>query len=45
MRRHPRLAVLAGWAVASAALAAVFLLYTQPTMLVTLAGQLWSCVN
>ncbi len=31
------------YGLAIAALGGVFLLYTQPTMLVTLAEQLWSC--
>ena len=28
-----------------AALAAVFVLYTQPEMLVTLSEQIWACFN
>lgn len=32
-----------GWAVAVAALAAVFLLYTRADLVVDLANQLWTC--
>ena len=33
------------YAAATAVLLAVFALYTRPAILVTLADQLWSCVN
>jgi hypothetical protein len=33
------------YAAALVVLAAVFALYTQPTLLVTLADQLWACFN
>ncbi len=33
------------WALAVAALGAVFALYLQPTVLVTLADQVWACFN
>ena len=36
---------LIAYAVATAVLLAVFALYTRPAILVTLADQLWSCVN
>jgi hypothetical protein len=36
---------LIAYAVATAVLLAVFALYTRPTILVTLADQLWSCFN
>ncbi len=36
---------LLAWAAAIAALVAVFMLYTQPAVLVTLADQLWACFN
>ena len=39
MRRRKLLA----YAAAVAALLAVFALYTRPTILVTLADQIWSC--
>jgi hypothetical protein len=32
-----------GWALAAAALAAVFLAYLSPHLAVDLAGRLWSC--
>jgi hypothetical protein len=42
-RRRLRL-IRAGWlALAAAALAGVFALYTRPDFLVTLADQLWAC--
>jgi hypothetical protein len=34
-----------GWAVALAALAGVFALYQQPTMLVALSELVWACFN
>lgn len=40
-RRH--LLHAAGLAAAAAVLAAVFVLYTRPTFLVTLVDQVWSC--
>ena len=43
MRPHAR--TLLAYAAALAALAGVFALYTQPTVLVTLANQVWSCFN
>lgn len=36
---------LLAYGAAIAALLAVFALYTQPTMLVTLADQMWACFN
>jgi hypothetical protein len=36
---------LLAYGAAIAALLAVFALYTQPTILVTLADQLWACFN
>jgi hypothetical protein len=36
---------LIAYAAAIAALLAVFALYTSPTILVTLADQLWACFN
>ena len=33
------------WAAVVGALGAVFLLYTQPVVLATLADQLWACFN
>jgi len=36
---------LIAYAVAAAMLLAVFALYTRPTILVTLADQLWACFN
>jgi hypothetical protein len=36
---------LLAYAVAVAVLLAVFALYAQPLMLVTLADQLWACFN
>ncbi|MEF7617436.1 hypothetical protein V4F39_26225 [Aquincola sp. MAHUQ-54] len=39
----PRLRRAAGWAVAAAVLAAVFMAYLQPTLMRDLADQLWSC--
>ena len=36
---------LLAYAAAVAVLLAVFALYTRPAILVTLADQLWSCVN
>jgi len=41
----PRAVRLVAYAAALAALAGVFALYTQPTVLVTLADQLWACFN
>ncbi len=43
MTRRTRL--LAAYALAVGALAAVFTLYTQPEMLVTLSEQIWACFN
>ena len=45
MPRRPPLPLRAalGWAGAAAALGAVFLLYLQPGLALTLAGQLWAC--
>lgn len=34
---------LLAWAGAAAALGAVFMAYLQPTLMVELANQLWSC--
>ncbi len=39
----PRTRKLTAFAVALAALLAVFALYTRPDFLVTLADQLWAC--
>jgi hypothetical protein len=36
---------LLAYAAALAALLAVFALYTRPTILVTLADQIWACFN
>lgn len=36
---------LIAYAAATAVLLAVFALYTRPTILVTLADQLWACFN
>ncbi len=36
---------LLAYGLALAALAAVFVLYTQPEMLVALSEQLWACFN
>lgn len=36
---------LLAWTVALAALLAVFALYTQPAMMVTLADFVWACFN
>jgi hypothetical protein len=36
---------LLAYSAAIAALLAVFALYTRPTILVTLADQLWACFN
>ena len=36
---------LAVYCAAIAVLAAVFALYTRPTILVTLADQIWACFN
>ncbi len=41
----PRARTLLAYAAALAALAGVFALYTQPTVLVTLANQVWACFN
>ncbi len=40
-----RTRTLAAYGLALAALAAVFVLYTQPEMLVTLSEQIWACFN
>lgn len=40
-----RLLPALAWASALALLAAVFLLYTRPSVLVALADQVWACVN
>ena len=42
---HRTLPRLLAWAVALALLAAVFALYLQPTLLITLSEQLWACFN
>ncbi|GAB2588880.1 hypothetical protein GCM10027034_21450 [Ramlibacter solisilvae] len=34
-----------GWSAAAAALAAVFALYTQPQLMVTLSELFWACFN
>jgi hypothetical protein len=34
---------IAAWACAAAVLLAVFAMYLQPEMVITLANQLWSC--
>ncbi|MGZ5181265.1 MAG: hypothetical protein ACXWC6_08260 [Ramlibacter sp.] len=39
----PRARKLIGWAAATAALTAVFALYTRPAVMVMLADQLWAC--
>ncbi len=41
----PRARTLLAYAAALAVLAGVFTLYTQPTVLVTLADQVWACFN
>ncbi len=41
----PRLRKLGAYALAVAALLAVFALYTRPAFLVTLADQIWACFN
>lgn len=38
-----RTRTLLAWVTATAALLAVFALYTQPDFMVTLADQLWAC--
>ncbi|WP_298925285.1 hypothetical protein [uncultured Ramlibacter sp.] len=43
MKRRTR--TLLAWGGATAALLAVFALYTQPQIMVTLADQLWACFN
>ena len=43
MTRMTRPRRVALWAVAFAVLIAVFALYLQPDLVVTLANQLWSC--
>jgi hypothetical protein len=43
MARHARKFLAYGIAVTM--LLAVFALYTRPTILVTLAGQMWACFN
>ncbi len=43
MTLRPR--TLLAYGLALAALAAVFALYTQPEMLVTLSEQIWACFN
>ncbi len=40
-----RARTLTAYALALLALAAVFTLYTQPEMLVTLSEQIWACFN
>ncbi len=45
MIRHPLVRTLALGAAAAAVLAAVFMLYTQPQLMVTLSEQLWACFN
>jgi HAMP domain-containing protein len=43
---HARLArITATWVAAALALGAVFMLYTQPQLMVTLSEQLWACFN
>jgi hypothetical protein len=41
----PRARALAAYALALAALAGVFALYTRPELLVTLSEQIWACFN
>ncbi len=41
----PRARALLAYAASLALLLAVFMLYTQPTLLVTLSEQLWACFN
>ncbi len=41
----PRARSLLAYALALAALAGVFALYTRPQLLVTLSEQLWACFN
>jgi hypothetical protein len=43
MTRLPSSRRVALWGAALAALLAVFVLYLQPGLVVTLANQLWSC--
>lgn len=42
-QRRPRLLRAAAWALAAAALAAVFALYLSPHLVVDLANRVWSC--
>ena len=41
--QHPLILKVAVWAGVTAALLAVFDLYTRPDFLVTLASQVWAC--
>ena len=41
----PRVKKLLAYGAAVAVLLAVFALYTRPTILVTLADQIWACFN
>jgi hypothetical protein len=43
MTMDPRVRKALGWAAAAAVLAAVFALYTRPSVMVMLADQLWAC--
>jgi hypothetical protein len=43
MNPSPHARRLAAWAVAAAALAGVFALYTRPEIAVMVAEQLWAC--
>jgi hypothetical protein len=45
MPRAPLLRTLAAWTAVAALLTGVFMLYTQPQLMVTLSEQLWACFN
>jgi len=45
MPRDRLIRTVAAWTVAAAVLVGVFMLYTQPQLMVTLADQLWACFN
>lgn len=42
---NPRIRQLAMWAAALVVLAGVFVLYTRPTILVTVSELVWACFN
>ena len=45
MSRDRLIRTVAAWSAAVAVLVGVFMLYTQPQLMVTLADQLWACFN